>query len=145
MSLLKGRNKFYYGVTEDSYVSPEKEKISLRKRKTPLDTFKFTIPDILRANTKIPSNLVPLRFRTSPEDLVELASKVVNKEYIPNPFSWDNLRIRHWIKDLGFPHYMVSIHYTQSAKPTNLPLTANIPKKPYKWKNIAALGRKSIS
>lgn len=110
MSVLKGRNKFCYGATEDSYVPPEQS--VKKKRKTPLDSFKFRIPDILRRKAKIPLQEVPLRFRETPEDLVELASNVINREATPTQFTWDNLRIRHWIKDLGFPQYMVSIQNT---------------------------------
>lgn len=106
MSLLTKQNKFFYGATDHKYVPPEPEKV--RKRKSSLDSYKFKVPDVLRGRTKVPLREVPLRFRTSPDDLVELAAKVVDKEPTPAQFEWDNLRIRHWIKDLGFPQYMVS-------------------------------------
>lgn len=109
MSTLKGRHKFFYGITEDNYVPPEAEK-QKRRRRTSIDSFKFRIPELLRGRPKIPLKEVPLRFHTSPDTLVELASEVVNKEPLPTPFQLNNLRIRHWIKDLGFPHYMVSAY-----------------------------------
>ncbi|KAL5275938.1 SAMD15 family protein [Megaselia abdita] len=116
-------NKFCYGVTEDKYVSPEK--IDVGKRKTPLDSFKFRIPEVLRGKPNIPLKEVPLRFRETPDDLIELASAVVNKESIPNQFSWDNLRIRHWIKDLGFPQYMQTFRRNRINGRTLLLLDAN--------------------
>ncbi|XP_028898889.2 uncharacterized protein LOC105216534 [Zeugodacus cucurbitae] len=67
--------------------------------------FKFETHLTVRSEKTYDKTDLPIEFKVSPESLVHLAAKVVDRLPLPDVYRWTNDDVCNWLKRFGYPQY----------------------------------------